>query len=94
DEIPAPRDLRDWSPLPEEMIKQGEFTRYLDAAVLRLPENLRFVFILRDIHEMSIAETAELLGITEANTKVRLLRARLKLRELLSEYFSERIERR
>ena len=94
DEIPAPRDLRDWSPLPEEMIKQGELTRYLDEAVLQLPENLRFVFILRDIHELSIAETAELLGITEANTKVRLLRARLKLRELLSEYFSERIERR
>lgn len=94
DEIPAPRDLRDWSPLPEEMIRRGELTRYLDEAVLQLPENLRFVFILRDIHELSIAETAELLGITEANTKVRLLRARLKLRELLSEYFSERIERR
>ena len=94
DEIPAPRDLRDWSPLPEELIRRSELTRYLDEAVLQLPENLRFVFILRDIHELSIAETAELLGITEANTKVRLLRARLKLRELLSEYFSERIERR
>jgi RNA polymerase sigma-70 factor (ECF subfamily) len=44
---------------------------------------------LRDIEGLSIQETAEALGITETNVKTRLLRARLKLREELSDYFGE-----
>ena len=42
------------------------------------------VFLLRDVEGLSVKETAEALGLSEANTKVRLLRARLQLRELLT----------
>jgi RNA polymerase sigma-70 factor (ECF subfamily) len=42
------------------------------------------VFVLRDIEEFSTRETAELLDLSESNVKVRLLRARLQLRERLT----------
>ena len=41
------------------------------------------MFLLRDVEGLSVKETAEALGLSEANVKVRLLRARLQLRELL-----------
>jgi RNA polymerase sigma-70 factor, ECF subfamily len=54
-----------------------------------LPEKLRVVFVLRDMEDLSIRETAQALNITEMSVKTRLLRARLKLREQLSQYFVE-----
>jgi RNA polymerase sigma-70 factor (ECF subfamily) len=51
---------------------------------------LRAVFELRDIQERSTAETAEILGLSEAAVKVRLHRARLALRGQLSSYFGEK----
>jgi len=60
-------------------------------AIQKLPENLRTVFILRDIEGLSIIETAQALELTETNVKTRLLRARMKLREELSVYFGERL---
>ena len=62
-------------------------------ALNELDEKYRFVFILRDIEEMSITETAEALGITEANVKIRLLRARLMLRERLTRVFGDEADR-
>ena len=85
-----PVDLRDWAPLPEDSMGKSELNQQLEAAIQALPDTLRTVFILRDIQEFSIAETAQLLRISEANTKVRLLRARLRLREKLSEYLTEK----
>ena len=62
--------------------------------VATLSETLRSVFVLRDIEGLSTAETAEVLGLTETNVKVRLHRARLALRERLHGYFTpERIVR-
>jgi RNA polymerase sigma-70 factor (ECF subfamily) len=81
----------DWGALPEDMLLSSEGKRALDAAIQKLPENLRTVFILRDVQELSIKDTAETLGLTESNVKVRLLRARLFLREQLSVYYGERI---
>ena len=69
----------------------AEGKQALDHAIQNLPENLRMVFLLRDIQELSIKDTAETLGLTESNVKVRLLRARLSLREQLSVYYGERI---
>jgi RNA polymerase sigma-70 factor (ECF subfamily) len=63
--------------------------RHLNEAVLRLPETLRSVFLLRDTEQFSVKETADALGITEGTVKVRLLRARLKLRDNLNAYFRE-----
>jgi RNA polymerase sigma-70 factor (ECF subfamily) len=46
---------------------------------------------MRDIEDLSIRETAEALDLSETAVKTRLLRARLRLRELLSGYFRERL---
>jgi RNA polymerase sigma-70 factor (ECF subfamily) len=42
------------------------------------------VFVLRDVEGLSVKDTADELGLSEANVKVRLLRARLQLREQLT----------
>jgi RNA polymerase sigma-70 factor (ECF subfamily) len=83
-----PRQLVDWGALPDQMVLDGELRAVLDRAISALPETLRAVFVLRDIEGLSTAEAAETLGITETNAKVRLHRARLALRELLSGYFA------
>jgi RNA polymerase sigma-70 factor (ECF subfamily) len=79
----------DWSALPEEQLLSGEGEKVLDQAIQNLPESLRIVFLLRDLEELSIRETAEALGLTETNVKTRLLRARMFLREQLSAYYGE-----
>jgi RNA polymerase sigma-70 factor (ECF subfamily) len=81
----------DWGSLPEDMLLSAEGKQALDHAIQTLPENLRMVFLLRDIQELSIKETADALGLTESNVKIRLLRARLSLREQLSVYYGERM---
>ena len=48
-----------------------------------MPDKYRIVLILRDIEELSTAEVAEMLQISEANVKVRLHRARAALKSLL-----------
>jgi RNA polymerase sigma-70 factor (ECF subfamily) len=81
----------DWGALPEDQLLSGEASQALDRAIQALPEKLRTVFLLRDIQELSIRDTSDTLGITEANVKVRLLRARLSLREQMSHYYGERM---
>jgi RNA polymerase sigma-70 factor (ECF subfamily) len=84
-----PTQFVDWSALPEEQLLSGEGEKVLDQAIQNLPESLRIVFLLRDIEELSIRETAEALSLTETNVKTRLLRARMFLREQLSAYYGE-----
>jgi RNA polymerase sigma-70 factor (ECF subfamily) len=93
DDIIHPTQFVDWVALPEDELLSDEGRQALDTAIQKLPENLRTVFLLRDIQELSIKDTAETLGITESNVKVRLLRARLSLREQLSYYYSERMNK-
>jgi RNA polymerase sigma-70 factor (ECF subfamily) len=81
----------DWCCLPESELLSNETRVLLNEAIQKLPENLRSVFILRDIEGLSIYETAQALDLTETNVKTRLLRARMKLREELSIYFSDRL---
>ncbi len=85
-----PIQIVDWCCLPEEELLSEETKKRLDAAVQKLPEKLRVVFILRDINELSTRETAEILDLSETAVKTRLSRARLRLREELSIYFSEK----
>jgi RNA polymerase sigma-70 factor, ECF subfamily len=89
----SPTQFVDWGALPEDELLSAEGKQALDHAIQNLPENLRMVFLLRDIQELSIKDTAETLGLTESNVKVRLLRARLSLREQLSVYYGERINK-
>ncbi|MBK8780720.1 MAG: sigma-70 family RNA polymerase sigma factor [Anaerolineales bacterium] len=90
DEDILPKIFVDWSILPENELLAGEGKTALDEAIKKLPESLRMVFILRDIEDVSIKDTAEILNLTETNVKTRLLRARMFLREKLSTYYSER----
>ena len=89
-----PAIFTDWSALPESELLAGESKSAIDAAIARLPEQLKIVFVLRDIEGVSIRETAEILSLTETNVKTRLLRARMALREQLSVYYGERMPRK
>ncbi len=86
-----PRQLVDWSSMPEEELLNNESRQMMDEAVAELPESLRIVFVLRDIEGLSTAETGEVLGLSEGAVKTRLHRARLWLRDRLSVYFIERV---
>ena len=88
-----PTQFVDWGALPEIELLSSEGKQALDNAIQDLPENLRMVFLLRDIQDLSIKDTADTLNLSEANVKVRLLRARLMLREQLSYYYGERIKK-
>jgi RNA polymerase sigma-70 factor (ECF subfamily) len=87
-----PRQLADWSNLPEGELLSYETRQVMDDAIAELPKSLRIVFILRDIEGLSTAETGEVLDLSEGAVKTRLHRARLWLRERLSAYFSERAD--
>ena len=91
DEDLKPNQFVDWSGLPEDELLSGEGKSFLDEAITALPESMRIVFLLRDVEGLSIKETAEALNLTETNIKTRLLRARVYLREKLSEYYGERL---
>ena len=83
-----PREVADWAPSPEELYRVSELRDILINALEGLRPILRTVFVLRDIEELSIAQTAEILHLTPSAVKARLWRARLQLREILSEYFA------
>lgn len=85
DTIPHPEYIADWRQSPTELVHRNEVQRLLDEALATLDEKHRLVFLLRDVEGLSVRETAEALGLSEANTKVRLLRARLQLREQLTQ---------
>jgi RNA polymerase sigma-70 factor, ECF subfamily len=68
---------------PEQQVSTLEMRHLLEDAILALPEDYRTVVMMRDIEEMSTAETAIVLDLTEENVKVRLHRARALLRKEL-----------
>ena len=88
DEGSMPRELADWSRDPEAALLNKETRAAMDAAVATLPETLRSVFLLRDVDGLSTEEAAAVLNISTDAAKVRLHRARLALRDKLSNYFS------
>jgi len=88
--VTAPKEIEDWCCLPEKEFMTVEIRREMDDAIRSLPEKLRIVFQLRDMEDLSIQETTQVLGLTESAVKTRLLRARLLLREKLSQYFHEK----
>ena len=82
--IPHPEYIADWRQSPAQLVERNETRRLLDEALAQLDDKHRLVFLLRDAEGLSVRETAAALGLSEANVKVRLLRARLQLRELLT----------
>ncbi len=85
--IAQPQLLVDWREDPSRSVERAEMRQILDESLDRLTPGLRAVFVLRDMEGFSVADTASQLGISEGNVKVRLLRARLALRERLTEAF-------
>lgn len=79
-----PTEFADWREIPSEALEQSELREALNAALKSLPENYRTVLVLRDVQQMSIAETAKALGISEENVKTRTSRARLRMRDRLA----------
>ncbi|MEO6910479.1 MAG: RNA polymerase sigma factor [Edaphobacter sp.] len=70
---------------PEQCASTAQLKEFLEEAVLNLPDNYRTVIMLRDIEELSTAETAEALDLTEDNVKVRLHRGHGMIRSWLFE---------
>ncbi|MBV8552473.1 MAG: RNA polymerase sigma factor [Acidobacteriaceae bacterium] len=84
------REVAVWDQNPEQTYSREELGQILDEAIQSLKPAYRTVFILRDIEEMSIEETAEALGLSISAIKSRLLRARLQLREKLTRQFKRK----
>lgn len=81
----TPAMLADWREIPSEALLREETRRLVRESIAGLPEKYREVLTLRDVIGKNIAETSEILGISIGNTKVRLLRARLMLRDIFIE---------
>jgi len=77
-----------WASQPLESVLNAELSDHIKAAIIALPEKYRLVIVLRDIEGFSTTETAKILGLSQANVKVRLHRARLFLKEDLEDYFN------
>jgi RNA polymerase sigma-70 factor (ECF subfamily) len=86
--------LPDWSTQPLDELLDGETREVMEEGKAMLDEDLRTVFILRDEEGLSNAEVAEILDLSVAAVKSRLHRARLRLRDRLSRYFADRLNRR
>ncbi|HZW81704.1 MAG TPA: sigma-70 family RNA polymerase sigma factor [Candidatus Deferrimicrobiaceae bacterium] len=80
----TPAVLTDWREIPSEALDRKELREILQRALDELPEKYREVLISRDVREMNIAETAQLLGISEGMVKTRLFRARLLMQKIVA----------
>jgi len=69
---------------PDASAMRAELRRLLERRIDALPEQFRKVFILRDVEEMSVEETAECLDLTPTTVRTRAFRARALLRASLS----------
>jgi RNA polymerase sigma-70 factor (ECF subfamily) len=80
----APALLRDWREIPSETLERAEIRKLIQEAVDTLPDIYRQVFLLRDVEELNMNETAQALNISITNVKVRLHRARMMLQKQLA----------
>jgi RNA polymerase sigma-70 factor (ECF subfamily) len=71
----------------------NETRHHLNEAIHTLSDANRAAFLLRDVEGLSTSETAQALDISESAVKVRLMRARMQLREELTGYFAGKLAR-
>ena len=74
----------DWREIPSKALDRKELREILQRALDELPEKYREVLISRDVRELNIEETAQLLGISMGMVKTRLFRARLLMQKMLA----------
>ena len=79
----VPREIADSREIPSETLLRKELGELLRRALASLPTIYRVVLTLRYVNQLSIAETADALGITQVNLKTRLSRARFQMRSVL-----------
>lgn len=84
-----PQNLSAWQRDPVSTVLDNELHAQLESALATLPESLRVVFVLRELYGLSTEKTATALELGESAVKVRLHRARLRLRELLANYMTK-----
>jgi RNA polymerase sigma-70 factor (ECF subfamily) len=80
---------RSWEEIPEERILSQETMKRIQEAIETLPIGQREVITLRDIEGCTSEEACGLLGVSEANQRVLLHRARCKVRSALERYFQD-----
>lgn len=80
----SPALLMDWREIPSEALERREVRALLEQAIGQLSSIYREVFVLRDMEELSIEETALTLSISISSVKVRLHRARILLQKQLA----------
>ncbi len=81
--------IKEWSDRPDELLLGREGMEMIESAVNQLPVSYRVVFHLRDVEGLTNPEVATALGLSLTTVKSRLHRARLFLRDKLSDYFYE-----
>jgi RNA polymerase sigma-70 factor (ECF subfamily) len=79
----TPAALTDWREVPLAALERQEIRALIQQAVAELPDTYREIITLRDVEELSVNDTASLLGISVALVKVRLHRARMMLQKKL-----------
>jgi len=84
------REVAVWDGNPEQQYSRSEIQRILEEALESLRPSCRIVFVLCDVEELSLEETAQTVGISISATKSRLFRARMALREKLTHRFKIR----
>ena len=80
---------KDWSDIPEYKLLSIEGTQLIEKAINKLPEDYKIVFHMKDVEGLTSREIAKVLGLSLPAVKSRVLRARLFLRDKLSDYYSE-----
>ncbi len=88
EDISALEDHQDKSKqTPVDALLNRELGKVLEQALLSIPEKYRAVFILREMEQMNVAETSKALDISRVNVKVRQIRAKMMLREHISNFY-------
>ncbi len=83
------RQLVAWDDTPVEKLLHGELKEQLDAAIQKLPDDYRVVFVLRDLEQRTAEETSKITGLSVPAVKSRLRRSRIFLRQQLHEFMSQ-----
>lgn len=72
-----------------DKVMNTELNSVIEKSLLQIPQDYRTVFTLREINGLSVAETSEILDITESNVKIRLNRAKTYLRAEIEKFYSK-----
>lgn len=81
------KEISDWDVTPDRVTENSELKEVLDEAILKLQDDYRIVFLLRDVEGFSTEETGNMMGLSIPAVKSRLHRARAFLRNEINKKF-------